>query len=43
MGKNGKDFFKDGGKGISEKEINDAYFMAIESMGHVSKNTAFLM
>ena len=34
-------FFK--GKQISEHEINDAYYMAIESMGHLSKNTAHLM
>ena len=38
-GKNG--FFQ--GKGISENEINEAYGMAIESMAHLSKNTAHLM
>ena len=38
-GQNG--FFKD--KGIRENEINLAYGMAIESMAHLSKNTAHLM
>lgn len=40
--KEGKEGFFNG-KAINEQEINDAYHMAIESMGHLSRNTARLM
>lgn len=37
----GTDFFK--GKPITEEEINNAYFLAMESMGTLNKNCASLM
>ena len=36
-----KKFFK--GKGITDKEINESYYMAIESMATLNKNSASLM
>ena len=41
MKSDGADFFKN--KGVTHDEINNAYFMAMESMGHLNRDCASLM
>lgn len=41
MKDDGVEFFQ--GKGITIDEINNAYFMAMESMGHLNRDCASLM
>lgn len=39
--KDGVDFLKE--RGVTEEQVNDAYFMAMESMGTLNTNAATLM
>ena len=41
MGPEGDSFFA--GKSITHEQINNAYFMAMESMGHLNRDCASLM